>query len=48
MDTFLDGLGVVLTDEQNIRIKVMEETERRINATVVSKNCALEEDAKER
>ena len=36
MDTFLDGLGVVLEDEQSIRIKVMEETQRLMNATTAS------------
>ena len=48
MDTFLDELGVVLENEQNIRIKVMEETQRRIDASVVDSNSAIEENAQER
>lgn len=35
MNTFLDGLGVVLENEESIRIKVMEETQRLMDATVV-------------
>ena len=47
MDTFLDGLGVVLEDEQSIRIKVIEETQRLMNATtsaaVDSSNNVIDE-----